>query len=25
VRELFGLAPVEAEVIQLHDKARHAR
>jgi glutamyl-tRNA reductase len=25
VRELFGLEPVEAEVIQLRDKARHAR
>jgi len=25
VRELFGLEPVEAEVIQLHDKTRHAR
>jgi glutamyl-tRNA reductase len=25
VRDLFGLEPVEAEVIQLRDKARHAR
>jgi glutamyl-tRNA reductase len=25
VRELFGLEPVEAEVIQLRDQARHAR